>query len=92
VFTRLEYLSGPTRRRVAQADLDRAVRVADPVAAAHSRALRGDRPVPEAEAAREALGVEVQALDQLSRGVPDPSASSFLHIRAQSIDRSALVT
>ena len=63
-------LEGPTRGRMAKADLDRAVRVADPVAAAHPRALRGDRPVPEAEAARESLGVEIEPLDQPSCGIP----------------------
>jgi len=71
-------LERSARSDVAQPDLDRAVGVADPIAAAHSGALGGDRAVPETEAAREALGIEIQTLDQLSRGVPIQARSSFL--------------
>jgi hypothetical protein len=59
-------LERPTRGRMAQADLDRAIRVADAVAAADTRALGRDRGIPEPEATCETLGVAVQALDQLS--------------------------
>src|SRR5258706_12026489 len=62
-------LERPVGGGVAQPDLDRAVRVADAITAAHTRALCSDRAVTQLEAAREPLGVEVESLDQtLCRG------------------------
>ena len=62
-------LERAARGGVAQADLDRAVRVADSVSAADTCALGGDRAVAEPESPREPLRIAIQALDQSSCGL-----------------------
>jgi hypothetical protein len=54
---------------MAKADLDRPVRVADAIAAPDAGPLGRDRAIVKAEAAREPLCIEVEALDQPSCGI-----------------------